>query len=112
MRLKKELLLFSAIILVGFLDWLTTVTGVLFFGATESNPFLSGLTKSSMLLFSGVKLSAVLLISFAFYKAAAICKSESNDWQFIKRFFYGGYSLTFLALTAIVGSNMLAIFRI
>jgi len=110
--LKKELLLFSAIILVGFLDWLTTVTGLFFYGAAEANPLLSGLTKSSMILFSVVKLSAVVLIGFAFYKAAAISKSRTHDWRFTKRFLYGGYSLTFFALTAVVASNMIAIFRV
>jgi hypothetical protein len=110
--LKKEFLLFSAIILLGFLDWLTTVTGMFFYGAAEVNPLLSGLTRSSMILFSVVKLSAVVLIGFTFYKAAAISKSGTNDWHFTKRFLYGGYSLTFFALTAVVASNMIAIFRV
>jgi hypothetical protein len=110
--LKKELLLFSAIILLGFLDWLTTVTGLFFYGAAEANPLLAGLTKSSMVLFSVVKLSAIVLVGFAFYKAAAISKSGTNDWLFTKRFLYGGYSLTFFTLTAVVASNMIAIFRV
>jgi hypothetical protein len=65
-----------------------------------------------MIVFSVVKLSAVVLIGFAFYKAAAISKSATSDWHFAKRFLYGGYSLTFLALTAVVASNMIAIFRL
>jgi hypothetical protein len=99
--LKKELLFFSAIILMGFLDWLTKV-----------NPLLSGLTRSSMILFSAVKLSAVVLAGFAFYKAAAISRPTNNDWHFTKRFLDGGYSLTFLALIAVVANNMIAVFRL
>ncbi len=110
--LKKKLFFFSAIITVGVIDWLTTVTGVLFFGATEVNPLLSGLTQSSMLLFSIVKLSAVVLVGFAFYKAAAISTRSTSDWHFAKRFLDGGYSLTFLALTAVVANNMITIFRL
>jgi len=110
--LKKELLLFSAIILLGVLDWLTTVTGLFFYGAAEVNPLLSGLTKSSMILFSVVKLSAVILIGFAFYKAIVIGNSKTNDRHFTKRFLYGGYVLTFLVLTTVVTSNMIAIFRV
>ncbi|HMK94839.1 MAG TPA: DUF5658 family protein [Candidatus Limnocylindrales bacterium] len=110
--LRKELIFFLAIVLLGFLDWLTTVTGLFFCGATEANPLLSGLTKSSMMLFSLVKLSAVLLIGFAFYEAATISAHATNDWRFVKRLVDGGYSLTFLALTAVVASNMLAIFRV
>ena len=109
---KQELMVFSAIILMGFLDWLTTVTGVLFFGATEVNPLLSGLTRSSMILFSAIKLSAVVLAGFTFYKAAAITRLTTTDWHFTKRFLDGGCSLTFLALTTVVANNMITVFRL
>jgi len=110
--LKKDLILFSAIILLGILDWLTTVTGLFFYGAAEVNPLLFGLTKSSMILFSVVKLSAVIVIGFAFYKAIVISRSETKDWHFTKRILYGGYALTFLVLTAVVTSNVIAISRV
>ena len=110
--LKKELVFLSAIIILGFLDWLTTTIGIFFFGAAEANPLLSGLTRSSMILFSVVKLTAVMLIGFAFYKAVAVSRSATSDWHFTKRLLNGGYSLTFLALTAVVASNMMTIFRV
>jgi len=110
--LKKELLFLSAVILMGFLDWLTTVTGVFCFGATEVNPLLSGLTRSSMILFSAVKLSTVVLVGLAFYKASAITKSATDNWQLGTRFLNGGYSLTFLALTIVVANNMITVFRL
>lgn len=109
---KKELLFFSAIMIMGFLDWLTTVTGVLFFGATEVNPLLSGITKSSMVLFSAVKLSAVVLAGFVFYKAAVISTTPSTNWHFATRFVDGGYSLTLLALTAVVVNNLITVFKL
>ena len=112
MLIKKELVSFLAIIILGFLDWMTTVAGILFFGATEVNPLLSGLTQSSMLLFSVVKLSAIVIVGFAFYKAGAISKSTPSDGHFTKRFLNGGYSLTFFALTTVVAGNMIAIFRV
>jgi hypothetical protein len=110
--LKKELVFFSAIIVLGFLDWGTTTIGLMFYGATEVNPLLSGLTRSSMLLFSLVKLSAIVLVGFAFYKAAAMSNSATSGLHFTRRFLYGGYSLTFLALTAVVASNMISIFGV
>ena len=109
---RKELFFFSAILLMGFLDWLTTITGIVFFGATETNPLLSGLTKSSIIIFSAVKLSAVALAGAAFYKAAAIIKPSNSDWHFCKRFLDGGVSVAFIGLTAIVASNTLMILRI
>jgi hypothetical protein len=106
--LKKEHLFFSAIILVGIVDWLTTVAGVLFFGATEINPLLSGLTKTSMILFSAIKLSAIVIAGFAFYKARVL-STTAHDWNFTRRFLYSGYSVTLLALTAVVANNLMAI---
>jgi hypothetical protein len=110
--LKKELVFFSAIILMGFLDWLTTVTGVLFLGATEVNPLFSELTKSSMIIFSVVKLSTIVIVGLAFYVASAISRSTSNAGHFTRRFLNGGYSLTFLTLTTVVANNMVAVFRL
>jgi len=109
---RKELIFFSAIMLMGFLDWLTTVSGVLFFGAAEVNPLVSGLTRSSMLLFSAAKLTAVVLAGFAFYKAAALSRPGANGWHFTNRFLNGGCSLTVLALTALVVNNMIVICRL
>ena len=91
---KKEILILLAIILVGLIDWLTTVTGILFFGATEVNPLLSGLTRSSLILFSVVKLGAVVMVGFVFYKAVAISR-PLTDWHFTKNFLLGGYSIAF-----------------
>ena len=109
---RKEVFFFSAIVSVGFLDLLTTVTGIFFFGAAEINPVLSGLTKSSMLLFSVVKLSAIVFVGFAFYKATVICQSGRSDWHFTRKFLFGGYALTFLVLATAAISNMITIFRI
>jgi len=108
---KKEILLLLTIILVGLIDWLTTISGILFFGATEVNPLLSALTRSSLILFSVVKLGAVVLVGFVFYTAVAISKSLT-DWHFTKNFLLGGYSIAFLVLTFVSISNFMAIFRI
>ena len=109
---RKELLFFSAITLMGFLDWLTTVTGIVFFGATEVNPLLSGVARSSIVLFSTVKLAAVVLAGFAFYKAVALSRPAAKDWHFTNRFLNGGCSLTVLVLTAVVANNMIAVFSL
>jgi hypothetical protein len=105
--IRKKSLFFTAIMLLGFLDWLTTVTGIVFFGATEVNPLLSGVTRSSLMLFSVVKLTAVVLAGFAFHKAAAISRQATDYWHFTKRFLDGGCSLAVLGLLVIVGNNMI-----
>jgi len=108
---RQENLFFSGIVLVGLLDWATTITGIVFCGATEANPFISGLTKSSLILFSAVKLLAVAFVGLAFYKASSICQLAKQGWHFTKRLLYAGFIITFVALAAVVTSNMLSIFR-
>jgi len=49
-----------------------------------------------------VKISAIMLRGFTFYKAAgAISNPTTSDWHFTRRFSDGGYSLTFVALSAV-----------
>jgi hypothetical protein len=52
----------------------TTVTGVLCFGAVEINPMFAGLTKANILVYSEIKLSIVVLAGVLFYKAGKIEK--------------------------------------
>ena len=109
---RKELLLCFAVILMGFLDWLTTMIGVLCFGATETNPLIAGLTQSSMLTFSAVKLSAVSLAGFAFYKAGAMGRIVGQTPCFTNRLLDSGYAVSLLVLTAFVINNITVIFRL
>jgi hypothetical protein len=107
--IKRTWLFFSALVLVGFLDWLTTVVGVAFFGASETNPLLVGLVSSNMMLFSAVKLFAVVAGGLAFYKAAGV--STGLNLGLTKRVVNVSYSLTFLALSVVVLNNLIAIVK-
>jgi Domain of unknown function (DUF5658) len=94
------------------LDWLTTVVGLLFSGGTELNPVLSGLTKSSMLVFSGAKLTGVALAGFAAYKATDITINAKNDWHLTKKFVNGGISIIVFSLIVVVANNMIVVFKL
>jgi hypothetical protein len=107
---KKELLFFSTVIILGVLDWATTVFGILLCGASEANLLLIGMTQSSLVLFSVVKLSAVVIVGLLLYKAVIIGKTTLKDWKWSKNFVNCGYFLTFLTLSMVVASNLLAIF--
>jgi hypothetical protein len=106
--INKSWLFFSALVLVGVLDWLTTIVGVAFFGASETNPLLVGLVSSNMVLFSAVKLFAVVAGGLAFYKAVGL--STDFNRGLTKRFLDISYSLTFLALTVVVFNNLIALY--
>jgi hypothetical protein len=109
---KKELLFCSALILMGILDWLTTVTGILCFGAMEINPLFAGLTKVNILVYSEIKLSIVVLTGFLFYKADKIEKMLRGNSHLGKRFLESGYFVSFMILTAVVTSNIITVVRV
>ena len=108
----KALIFFAVVFLLGFLDWLTTVVGLLFCGGTELNPVLSGLTKSNMIVFSAAKLAAVMVSGFAAYKAVNITKQAKNNWHITNKLVNGGVALTVLALSVVVANNMMIVFKI
>ncbi len=110
--LTKALLFLAVVFVLGYLDWLTTVVGLLFCGGTELNPVLSGLTKSSMLIFSATKLTAVAFAGFAAYKAVDIAAHAKNKLHLSSKFVNGGVSLTVLALSVVVTNNMIVVFRL
>ena len=108
----KALIFFTVVILLGFMDWLTTVVGLLFCGGTELNPVLSGLTKSNMIVFSATKLAAVMLTAFAAYKAVNLTKNTKNSWHLTNKLINGGIALTVLALSVVVANNMMIVFKL
>ncbi len=69
----------SLLVLMGSLDWLTTVIGIRYFGAVEGNPFLSALTETNLLAFTAVKLGTVFFVGFLFYQAENLSKAENQD---------------------------------
>ncbi|MCW4025105.1 MAG: DUF5658 family protein [Candidatus Bathyarchaeota archaeon] len=58
-----------AIVVMGFMDWLTTTIGVSYFGACELNPFLAGIVSTNLAAFTVIKLTATALIALSFYLA-------------------------------------------
>jgi hypothetical protein len=109
---KKEILFCTTIILIGTLDWLTTLVGVVFFGATETNFLLAGLTQSNLLLFSAVKLCSITLTGLIFYKAETKAKLTSQISPLAKKFLTSGYAICLLILSLVVANNFSAIINV
>ncbi len=109
---KREVLFCTTLILIGTLDWLTTLVGIVFFGATETNPLIAGLTQSNMLIFSAVKLSAVTLTGLLFYKAETKAKIANQLSPFAKKFLLSGYGICMVTLSVVVLNNFSAIVKV
>ena len=102
---KKEVIFCTVLVLIGTLDWLTTIVGIVFFGATENNPLLANFTQTNMLLFSTIKLTAITITGLIFYKAGTRTKFSSEISPFAKKFLKSGYVICLFALSAVVLNN-------
>ena len=97
---------------MGVLDWLTTIMGVLYFGAVEVNPLFAGIISSNILAYSGIKLAVAVLIGFLFYKGYVIEKASGINSHLGKLFLGSGYFASLTALTVIVANNILVVISV
>ena len=67
--LKSEVFPSFFLILLGTIDSITTVIGVLYFGAAEINPLMTGIVNTNIIAFLVLKISATLLIGFTYILA-------------------------------------------
>ena len=106
---KREILIFTSLIVAGFFDWLTTMVGIAFFGASELNPLMAGLTQTNLIAFSAIKLAAIIVVALLFFKASNMTAKPRIDIAFTKKFLNAGYFTTVFTLTAVALNNAVAI---
>jgi hypothetical protein len=102
--------------LIGFMDCATTVVGILYFGAVEYNPLLSGLVSTNIGAFVFVKLATTLLVCVIFSLAEKILmktpdkanKAFSRAYSLLK-FSYAG-TIVFLIITVV--NNFLVLSKV
>lgn len=100
--MNKGLFFCLTLVLFGLLDLATTLVGITCFGAVESNPLLSGITRASPLVFSIVKLLAIAAIGFMFYRAGSVGGGMNRFVQF-------SYLSSMIFMTYVVANNILVV---
>jgi membrane protein DedA with SNARE-associated domain len=103
------------LILMGSIDCLTTIIGVLYSGAKELNPFISGIVSTNIGAFLVLKIASTILIAATYLAANRILMQMSNkdDKSFkisfkMLRYAYAGL-VVFLAITVV--NNLLILMR-
>ncbi len=100
------------LVLMGFMDCLTTVIGMLYFGAVELNPLIVGMVSTNLSAFVILKLITTVSICLLFMQTEKILMKTSN--KTIKAFNYTskllkvGY-IGIIAFLVIVVANNLAV---
>ncbi len=67
-----------ALVVAGLLDLLTTIVGVVFFGAVESNPFIASIAGASLPVFTVVKIATTACLGLLFYKGESMLLEIQN----------------------------------
>lgn len=76
---KAEIIASLLLVLMGTIDCITTVIGVLFSGATELNPFMAGIVSTNIGAFLVVKIMATVLIACTYLCANKILMGSQNQ---------------------------------
>jgi len=97
------------LVLIGSIDCITTVVGILYFGAIELNPFLAGIV-SNIPLFMALKLSATVCIGGTYVLANKILNSASNktskSLRYSRYLMKAAYSGLVIFLITVVLNNL------
>jgi hypothetical protein len=105
---KKETLIFATFLVLGILDWLTTIIGLTFFGSSEQNVMLASFIEFNPLVFSILKLSVVVTVSLCLFKAASLSNC-THGWGCTKGVLNISYLMTAVSLMAVVANNVLVL---
>ena len=109
--LKTEVFPSFLIIFMGSIDCLTTVIGVLYFGAAELNPFLAGIVSTNIGAFLVVKLAATILIAFTYILAnKTLMKTQNKSTKSFKyscKFLKVAYAGILAFLVIVVANNLI-----
>lgn len=108
--LKSEVFPSFFLILMGSIDCLTTVIGVLYFGAAELNPFMTGIVSTNILAFLALKISATFLIGFTYILAKRTLNKtmnkESRSFKYSNRLMKVAYAGLVVFLIIVVINNL------
>jgi hypothetical protein len=98
------------LIFMGSIDCLTTVVGVLYFGAVELNPFLAGIVSTNIQAFVAIKITATIFIGLTYIQANRILKAmnrKSKTFLYSHKLVKIVYAGVILFLIIIVTNNLL-----
>lgn len=102
-------------ILMGSMDWLTTIIGIAYFGAVEGNPFLAEITRTNLPAFTAIKLSTTIIVGLLFYKAEkTLLRAQdktSRSFRFTHIILKGTYITATVLLLIAVLNNLIVVAR-
>ena len=108
---KSEVFPSFFIILLGSIDALTTVIGVLYSGAVELNPLMTGIVNTNITAFLAIKISATFLIGFTYILGKRTLNKtmdkNTKTFKYSNWLMKGAYAGLMIFLIATVINNLI-----
>ena len=109
--LKTEVFPSFLLICMGSIDCLTTVIGVLYFGAAELNPFLAGIVSTNIQAFIAIKMASTIFIGLTYIQAnktlKKIVNKNSKSFIYTYKLLKIAHAGLILFLVIVVTNNLL-----
>ena len=101
------------LVLAGSMDCLTTIIGIAYFGAVESNPLISDITNTNLIAYVAVKFTTILFAALMFHFAdkslLKIQDKKSKSFKLIRYTVKGAYVATMAFLLVCVVNNLIIV---
>jgi hypothetical protein len=101
------------IVLMGTIDCVTTIIGIVYFGAVERNPFMSNVMSASLAGFTLLKMGTTFVVGLIFYHAdSLLMKTPNKDTKvfvWTKRFLKVSCVGVIVFLSIVVLNNLIVL---
>jgi hypothetical protein len=101
-----------ALVFMGSIDWLTTIIGIVYFGAVEVNPFLD-ITRTNLVAFTAMKLTTTIFVGLWYYlgERMLLRLKDKNSKSFLcaRITLRGGYVITTAVLLIAILNNLIVV---
>jgi Domain of unknown function (DUF5658) len=101
---------------MGYMDWLTTIIAIVYFGAVEVNPFFAVITRTNLVAFTAVKLTTTIFVGLLYYLGEKMLlrlkDKKSKSFLCARITLRGGYVVVTAILLGAVLNNLIVIGKI
>jgi len=101
------------LVLMGYMDWLTTMIGIVYFGAVEVNPFFVDIARTNLVAFTAIKLTTTIFVGVLYYVGDRMLMrlkdKESKSFLFARVTLRAGYVVITAVLLSAIVNNIIVI---
>jgi len=102
-----------ALVFMGYVDWLTTIVGIAYFGAVEVNPFFADLTRTNLVAFTAVKLATTVFVGLLYYFGERLLQKLKDknikSSSFVRITLRVGYTIATIVFLMTILNNILVV---